>query len=84
LRNHQSSGDALLTIINDILDFPKLSGKLHFETLDFDLHNAIESTVELLAERAHEKRIELASLVYSDLPTALRAIPAVCGKCSLT
>ena len=39
------------------------------------LTTAIESTVELLAERAHEKRVELASLVYSDLPTALRGDP---------
>jgi signal transduction histidine kinase/CheY-like chemotaxis protein len=69
----RSSGDMLLTIINDILDFSKIeAGKLQFEMLDFSLHSAIEDTTDLLASRAHDKGLELVSLVYRDVPKGLR------------
>jgi two-component system, sensor histidine kinase and response regulator len=72
-RNIGSSADTLLTIINDILDFSKIeAGKLTFELLDFDLAEAVESTLDMLAEGAHGKGIELASAIPPDIPTRLR------------
>ncbi|MBI2927326.1 MAG: response regulator [Verrucomicrobia bacterium] len=75
-RTVRQSGDALLTIINDILDFSKIeAGKLAFETLNFDLQDVVESTLELLAQQAHDKQIELSGLIPPGLPTRLRGDP---------
>ncbi len=72
----RSSGEALLTIINDILDFSKIeAGKLDFEHIDFDLRVCVDETLELLAEKAGAKRLELLGIVFPDVPTALRGDP---------
>ena len=71
-----NSADALLTIINDILDFSKIEArKLTFETINFDLREAVEDTLEILAERAHHKGVELAGSIDFTAPVALRGDP---------
>jgi len=63
------SAESLLQIINDILDFSKVeAGKLELDHQDFNLRDAVEETAEMLAERAHVKRLELLCSVAPDVP----------------
>src|SRR5436853_369485 len=69
----RNSADNLLTIVNDILDFSKIeAGKLTFESVDFNLIDAVEGTLEMLAERAQRKGIELVCDLAPDLPLVVR------------
>ncbi|MFK7804621.1 MAG: PAS domain-containing protein [Anaerolineae bacterium] len=62
----RNSGESLLTIINDILDFSKIeSGKLEFEKQPFDLRKSLEDALDLIAPKAHEKKLELL-LIYDE------------------
>jgi two-component system sensor histidine kinase/response regulator len=72
----RASGETLLTIINDILDFSKIeAGKLIIEILDFDLIETVESSLDLLAETAYGKRIELACEIAPNIHSGLRGDP---------
>jgi PAS domain S-box-containing protein len=71
-----TSTGTLLSVINDILDFSKIeAGKLSLEVINFDLRETVESSVEMLAERAHKKNIELACWIEPDVSTRLRGDP---------
>ena len=63
------SGELLLAVINDLLDIAKLeAGKVDLESVPFDLAETIEGAVELVANRAYEKDLEVAV----DFPAELR------------
>jgi len=54
------SAEALLQVVNDILDFSKIeAGKMELEAIPFDFQMLVEEVVEIMAIRAHEKRVEL-------------------------
>jgi two-component system sensor histidine kinase/response regulator len=70
------SGEHLMTIINDILDFSKIeAGKLTFEILDFDLIETVEGALEVMAESAFGKGIELACEITTGVNQRLRGDP---------
>jgi signal transduction histidine kinase/CheY-like chemotaxis protein/HPt (histidine-containing phosphotransfer) domain-containing protein len=70
------SGQSLLQILNDILDYSKLeAGKLDVESIDFDPRNAVEDAVALMASKAGEKGITLAAEIDPDMPKYLRGDP---------
>jgi two-component system, sensor histidine kinase and response regulator len=72
----RNSGESLLQIINDILDFSKIeAGKLELETTEFRTQETIEDVVELLANRAQSKGVELACFIHDNIPVAVRGDP---------
>ncbi|HEY8257533.1 MAG TPA: response regulator [Gemmatimonadales bacterium] len=68
----RTSAESLLNVINDILDFSKVeAGRLELEELDFGLRECAESVCDLLAQRAHDKGVELVTVVDDKVPDAL-------------
>jgi CheY-like chemotaxis protein/HPt (histidine-containing phosphotransfer) domain-containing protein len=73
----RQSGDSLLGIINDILDFSKIeAGRLELETIDFDIRRTIEEAVDLFADQAAARDLELIAVVDPDIPSVLGGDPA--------
>jgi len=63
------SGESLLSIVNDILDYSKIeAGKLVLENQSFDILKALENSIDLLTLKAAEKKIDLMYYVASNVP----------------
>ena len=72
----KGSGDALLCIINDILDLSKIeSGRIDLEEIDFNVAEEIEKIISIYGVRAHDKGISLTKTISGDVQVNLRGDP---------
>jgi PAS domain S-box-containing protein len=72
----RNSAEALLHVINDILDFSKVdSGNMTFERIGFQVGMVVEETLDLLAERAQAKDLELITLIDPSMPATVQGDP---------
>ncbi len=70
------SGEALLTIINDILDLSRMeAGRLELDCIDFDLRTVLERVIAMVTPGARDKGLALRLLIDPDVPGALRGDP---------
>ena len=64
----RESGEHLLTLVNDVLDFAKLgAGRVELHPSDVDVEGLLRSVCELLSPRAREKKIEIAWAAPKDM-----------------
>jgi PAS domain S-box-containing protein len=72
----RASAESLLSLINDILDFSKIeAGKLEIDAVNFGLEDSLADTVRILSLRAHQKGLELAWEIESDVPDGIIGDP---------
>jgi CheY-like chemotaxis protein/HPt (histidine-containing phosphotransfer) domain-containing protein len=72
----RNSADALLTLINDVLDFSKIdAGKLTLEKIDVELRPLAEEVATLFTGQANAKGVEVTCAVHNDVPAVLGGDP---------
>ncbi|MGA8026376.1 MAG: response regulator [Bryobacteraceae bacterium] len=72
----RTSADALLSLLNDILDLSKIeAGKLDLEDVPFSLSEVVECSIEMFAVKAEEKQIHLCALIEPDVSLNLSGDP---------
>ena len=72
----QTSGEALLSIINDVLDFSKIEARrLELEDVDFDAHALITSVIDVLRPACVSKHLRLGIHLAPEVPRYLRGDP---------
>ena len=81
LNKIETSAQALLSIINDILDYSKIeAGKMDMESVEFDLEDVLKNMSNLIAIKAEEKGLEMLFSVDKDIPYNLVGDPLRLGQ----
>jgi signal transduction histidine kinase len=76
LRTLQQSGEDLMVIINDLLDFSKLeAGKFDLNISTFNLYNLLDTSTDVFNAPARKKGVELACIVQPDVPAFIQSDP---------
>lgn len=77
----RGSAERLLGLLNDVLDFAKMdSGRMHLESVEFDVHETIEQIVELLAVRTDARQLHVNTLIAPGVPYVLCGDPGRFGQ----
>jgi PAS domain S-box-containing protein len=77
LESIRNSGQALLALISDLLDFSRMEREnVVIEKQPFDLRSCIEEALDLVASEASKKNLDLAYIVDKDMPEAVTGDPA--------
>ena len=72
----QKSGDTMMALLNDILDFEKIeSGSMEMENVDFDLPRLVQGVVTLMSAHAGEKGLTLNADIQGDVPRFVKGDP---------
>jgi len=76
LEGARESADALLSVLNSVLDFSKIeSGQLVLDPVDFDLHSLIEGVAQMMASRADMRGLELLAYIEPHVPAHVNGDP---------
>jgi len=76
LKAVKTSSDRLLSVISDILDFSRIeAGKLELISIPFNLHETLDSVLQILALKAQEKNLTLQSTISATVPATLVGDP---------
>jgi signal transduction histidine kinase/CheY-like chemotaxis protein len=72
----KTSGDALLDVINDVLDFSKAeAGRIELEATPFEVQELLDGALDIVGERARVKQLELSAVVAPEVPSFLVGDP---------
>lgn len=72
----QNSGDTMLALLNDILDFEKIeSGNMEIEIIDFDMIKMVQGVVTLMSGHAADKGLTLKADISDNFPQTLKGDP---------